>query len=61
MTEKLSLSNQSIDYELYGTNRQEMEYESPSEISKESLEKIKAREKRGARILSIFNRDRLAA
>lgn len=62
MTEKLSLPKQvidsdwkdDIDYEPFGTNKQEMEYISPTEVSKESLRRIKAR-RRGATFLSVFN------
>ena len=49
--EKIQLPNQvidsdwkdDIDYEPYGNEKQEMEYIAPSEVSKESIEKIKAR------------------
>ena len=32
-----------IDYESYGTNKQEMEYISPDKVSKESINRIKSR------------------
>ena len=49
--EKLHLPNKvidsdwkdDIDYETYGTNKQEMEYVAPNKVSKESIEKIKSR------------------
>lgn len=60
--EKIQLPNQvidsdwkdDIDYEPYGNEKQEMEYVAPSEISKESIEKIKARKlnrERGHKVL----------
>lgn len=45
-----------IDYETYGTNKQEIEYIAPAEISKESIEKIKAR-KLGHNVLGIFSKN----
>ena len=69
MTEALKLPTKviesdwkDIDYETYGSNKQEREYISPIKVSKESIEKIKARNlKRGRRILSIFGNDKLVA
>lgn len=65
--EKLQLPNQvidsdwkdDIDYETYGDNKQEMEYIAPSEVSKESIQKIKARklnQERGHKLF-LFTRD----
>lgn len=64
MTEKLKLPTEvidsdwkkdaALDYETYGTNKQEMEYVSPSEVSKESIERIKARNI-GQNVLNIFS------
>lgn len=65
MTETLKIPSQvvdsdwkdDIDYETYGTDQQEMEYISPTEVSKESINKIKARNlKRGQTILSVFGK-----
>lgn len=65
MTETLKIPSQvvdsdwkdDIDYETYGTDQQEMEYISPAEVSKESINKIKARNlKRGQTILSVFGK-----
>ena len=51
-----------IDYETYGDSKQEREYISPTEVSKESIERIKARNlKRGRSILNIFKNEKLAA
>ena len=52
-----------IDYEPYGTNKQEKEYVSPDTVSRESIQKIKARnEKFGRNILSIIKQEeKLAA
>ena len=70
MTEKLKIPNQvvesdwkdDVDYQTYGTDQEEMEYISPTEVSKESINKIKARNlKRGQTILSIFNKHDLVA
>ena len=70
MTETLNLPKKviksnwqdDIDYEPYGTNKQEMEYVSPDKVSKESIERIKARNlHRGQTILSIFKNEKLAA
>ncbi len=70
MTEKLDLPTKvidsdwkdDIDYETYGNNKQEREYISPVEISKESIEKIKSRNlKRGQTILSIFSKNNVIA
>ena len=70
MTEKLKLPTgvvdsdwkDDIDYETYGTNKQEMEYVSPKEVSRESIEKIKAMNlKRGHNVLSIFSSEKFAA
>lgn len=60
--EKLKIPNQvidsdwkdDIDYETYGTNKEEMEYVAPSEISKESIERIKARKLNQERGRKIF-------
>ncbi len=71
MTEKLKLPKQVIDadwkddagldYETYGTKKQEMEYVSPSEISEESIKRIKDR-KIGHNVLNIFSKnEKLAA
>ena len=49
-----------VDYETYGTPKQEMEYISPDAISKESIDKIKARKLnrgRGHNVLSIFSKN----
>jgi len=49
-----------VDYETYGTPKQEMEYISPDTISKESIERIKARRlnhTRGHNVLSIFSKN----
>ncbi len=70
MTETLNLPKKviksdwtdDIDYETYGNNKQEREYVSPTEVSKESIEKIKARNlKRGRSILNIFKNEKLVA
>lgn len=75
MTEQLKIPNQVInsdwrddvdlDYETYGTNKQEREYISPAEISKVSIEKIKAHKlnkERGHKLLTVFSRnEKLAA
>lgn len=70
MTETLSLPTKvvnsdwkdDIDYETYGDSKQEREYISPTEVSKESIERIKARNlKRGHSILNIFKNEKLAA
>lgn len=70
MTEKLKIPNQvvesdwkdDISYQTYGTDQEEMEYISPAEVSKESINKIKARNlKRGQTILNIFNKRDLVA
>ena len=48
-----------IDYESYGTNKQEMEYVAPENVSKESIERIKAsklNKERGNKLLSIFTK-----
>jgi hypothetical protein len=48
-----------INYELYGTNKQEMEYIAPENVSKESIERIKARKlnkERGNKLLSLFTK-----
>ncbi len=45
-----------LDYETYGTNKQEMEYISPDEVSKESLERIKNK-KIGQNVLNIFSKN----
>jgi hypothetical protein len=46
------------DYETYGTETEEMEYVSPDEVNKESIEKIKARNlSRGRTVLGIFNKN----
>jgi hypothetical protein len=45
-----------LDYETYGTNKQEMEYISPDKVSKESLESIKNR-KIGQNILNILSKN----
>lgn len=53
-----------IDYEPYGTNKQEMEYISPAEISKESIARIKARklnQERGNKFLNIFTKNSIVA
>ena len=66
MTEKLKLPKQVIDsdwkddvgldYETYGTKKQEMEYISPNEVSKESIKRIKARNI-GRNVLNIFSKN----
>ena len=69
MTEQLKIPNQVInsdwrddvdlDFETYGTNKQ------PTEVSKVSIEKIKARKlskERGHKLLTVFSRnEKLAA
>ncbi len=70
MTETLKIPNQVInsdwrddvdlDFETYGTNKQEREYISPAKVSKESIEKIKARrlnKERGKKLLTLFSRN----
>ncbi len=67
MAEALKIPNQVVDadwrndvgdYETYGTEAEEMEYVSPDEVNKESIEKIKARNlSRGRTILGIFNKN----
>ncbi len=67
MAEALKIPNQVVDadwrndvgdYETYGTETEEMEYVSPDEVNKESIEKIKARNlSRGRTILGIFNKN----
>ena len=70
MAEALKIPNQvidsdwkdDIDFETYGTDKQEMEYISPDQVSKESIEKIKARnEKIGHSILGIIKQEKLTA
>ena len=48
---------ENIDFETYGTNKQEMEYVSPKEVSKESIEKIKKIKQRGSMINLVFSRE----
>lgn len=48
---------ENIDFEPYGTNKQEMEYVSPKEIPKESIEKIKRIKQRGSMISLVFSRE----
>ena len=70
MAEALKIPNQVIDadwrndvgdYETYGTETEEMEYVSPDEVDKESIEKIKARNlSRGRTVLGIFNKNLVA-
>ncbi len=70
MTEQLKIPNQVIDsswrddvdldFETYGTDRQEREYISPAEVSDVSIEKIKARKlnkERGHKLLTVFSRN----
>lgn len=70
MTEKLNLPTEvidsdwrdDIDYETYGNSKQEREYISLTEVSKESIERIKSRNlKRGQAILSIFSKNSMVA
>ena len=70
MAEALKIPNQvidsdwkdDIDFQTYGTDKQVAEYVSPAQVSKESIEKIKARdEKLGHSILSIMKQEKLAA
>ncbi|MBR3172625.1 hypothetical protein IKF21_01770 [Candidatus Saccharibacteria bacterium] len=71
MTETLKMPKEVVDsdwrddigdYETYGTNKQEMEYVSPGQVSHESIKKIKARNaKIGRNVLNIFKQDNLAA
>ena len=63
MTQKLKIPKEvinadwkdDIDFEGYGTEKQEREYISPEEVSRESIKRIKAR-KRGQTIHSIFTK-----
>ncbi len=66
--EKLQLPNQvikanwhdDIDFETYGTNEQEMEYIAPNKVSKESINRIKARklsQERGQKLFTIFTKN----
>lgn len=54
-----------LDFETYGTNKQEMEYISPSDIPKENIEKIKAIDliqkykERGQKIGKLFSLESL--
>ena len=70
--EKLNIPNQvidsdwkdDIDYETYGNNKEEMEYIAPSEVSKESIAKIKARklnQERGHKFLLFTKNAKLYA
>ena len=72
MTETLTIPKEvihsswkNIDYEPYGTNREEKEYISPEKVSKESISKIKAlklNQARGQKLLTIFGKnEKLAA
>ena len=71
MAETLKIPNQVIDsdwkddigdFETYGTEKQEMEYVPPDEVSEASIEKIKAMNlERGRSVLDIFKHDKLAA
>lgn len=49
--------NSTIDFETYGTNKQEMEYVSPEEVPKESIEKIKKIKQRGSMVSLVFSRE----
>ena len=49
-----------IDYETYGTDKDEMEYIAPDEVSKESINRIKARklnQDRGHKLFTLFAKD----
>mgnify|MGYP007122107806 CR=1 FL=1 len=61
--ETLKLPKNVIDYESYGTDKQEREYVSPAEVSKVSIEKIKKYNlERGHKIFNIFTKnEKLAA
>ena len=54
-----------IEFETYGTNKQEMEYIAPENVSKESINRIKARKlnkDRGQKLFTIFTKnEKLAA
>ncbi len=56
-----------IDYEPFGTNKQEREYESPTNVSDQSIEKIKSIDlrpklmSRGSKIADIFKTEKLLA
>lgn len=53
-----------VGFATYGTDKQEMEYVAPSEVSKKSIEMIKARklnQKRGHRFLNLFTEDKKLA
>ncbi|MBO4812624.1 hypothetical protein J5491_00515 [Candidatus Saccharibacteria bacterium] len=58
---------ENINFETYGTNKQEMEYVPPEKVSEESIERIKEREqklKRGSMLRLVFsrgNKNKLAA
>lgn len=49
--------NSTIDFEPFGTNKQEMEYVSPKKVSKESIKKIKEIQQRGSMISLVFSRE----
>ena len=73
MTEQLKIPKEAInanwkddidlDFETYGNSEQEMEYISPNSISKESIDKIKARKlkERGHKILLFSKNEKLLA
>lgn len=67
MTEKLKIPNQVVDSDWkddigdFETYEKEGEYVSPSQISRESIKRIKARnEKIGHNVLNIFKNNKLA-
>ena len=73
MTEQLKIPKEAInanwkddidlDFETYGNSKQEMEYISPDSISKESIDRIKARKlkERGHKILLFSKNEKLLA
>ena len=72
MTETLKIPNQvinsdwrdDVDFETYGTDKQEREYISPAEVSEESIEMIKARklnQARGHKLLIFGKNEKLVA
>lgn len=73
MTEQLKIPKEAInanwkddidlDFETYGNSEQEMEYISPDSISKESIDRIKARKlkERGHKILLFSKNEKLLA
>ena len=55
-----------LDYEPYGSNKEEMEYVSPESVSKESIEKIKSIDlkqqfRERARKVGLLTKDKIVA